>query len=377
MTHPVSSARPTRDAPPRLSASRRPYRCGVFPTPDLAPQVSSDHVRWQIPVALAPDGVRLEVDWVLPADPEFELADRHWTYRLERPAADRFDYRLVLRGSGADGPVLDPTNPRWFPHPFGDRSEIQFPEYVAPAWLGVAAGGRTERLTLTRGDLDRPVPTRLWSPAGLGPREPAPLLVVHDGTDLAENGALLSWAAHRAADRPLRVALLDAPHGYRDRWYAANPSYARHLATIVLPALRDRVAVTAVVGLGASLGGLAMLGLQRGHPSALDGLALQSGTFLAPDLDPQESAFGPFGHVCRAVADYTSQVPMRTVATLMTCGAIEENLANNQRMAEALARQGYPVRWVITPDAHTVIGWRDAWAPHLDVLVAEVAGSAP
>lgn len=345
--------------------------------PDLGPQVSSDHVRWQIPVALAPDGVRLEVDWVLTADPEFELVGQHWTYRLERPAADRFDYRLVLRGSGTDGPVLDPTNPRWFPHPFGDRSEIQFPEYVPPAWLGLAPGGRTDRLSLARGDLDRPVPTRLWAPAGLTPQEPAPLLVAHDGTDLAENGSLLTWAAHRASDRPLRVALLDAPNGNRDRWYAANPSYARHLATVVLPALRDRVAVSAVIGLGASLGGLAMLGLQRGHPRAVDGLALQSGTFLTAELDPQEAGYGPFAQVCRAVTGYASQIPMRTVPTLMTCGAIEENLANNRRMAEALAGQGYRVRWVVNPDAHTVIGWRDAWAPHLDALVDEVAGSAP
>lgn len=363
---------------PRSSAAPRTYRGAVsLPAPNPPPQVRSDHVRWQIPVALAPDGVRLEVDWVLTADPEFELVDQHWTYRLDRPAADRFDYRLVLQGSGTDGPVLDPTNPRRLEHAFGDRSEIQFPEYVPPAWLGVTPGGRTEQLSLSRGDLDRPVPTRLWSPAGLAPQEPAPLLVAHDGTDLAENGSLLAWAAHRAADRPLRVALLDAPDGCRDRWYAANPGYARHLATVLLPALRNRVTVSAVVGLGASLGGLAMLGLQRAHPAALDALALQSGTFLTPDLDPQETGYGPFAQVCRAVKDYASQAPMRTVPTLMTCGAIEENLANNRQMAEALARQGYPVRWVVNPDGHTVIGWRDVWAPHLDALVAEVAGSKP
>ena len=58
------------------------------------------------------------------------------------------------------------------------------------------------------------------------------------------------------------------------------------------------------------------------------------------------------------------------VPLLLTCGAIEEILAN-QLMAEKFAA-GYPTRLVV-PDAHTTIGWRDAWAPHLDRLVDAVS----
>jgi enterochelin esterase family protein len=56
----------------------------------------------------------------------------------------------------------------------------------------------------------------------------------------------------------------------------------------------------------------------------------------------------------------------------VTCGAIEENLANNLRMAEALRGQGYPVDLRILPDAHTMIGWRDAWTPGLSRLLDDV-----
>ena len=41
-------------------------------------------------------------------------------------------------------------------------------------------------------------------------------------------------------------------------------------------------------------------------------------------------------------------------------------------MAEKLAAAAYPTTFVVVPDAHTTIGWRDAWAPHLDRLVDAV-----
>ena len=64
--------------------------------------------------------------------------------------------------------------------------------------------------------------------------------------------------------------------------------------------------------------------------------------------------------------------PERRVPLLLTCGAIEENLANNQLMAEKLVAAAYPTTFVVVPDAHNTIGWRDAWAPHLDRLVDAV-----
>jgi enterochelin esterase-like enzyme len=59
----------------------------------------------------------------------------------------------------------------------------------------------------------------------------------------------------------MRAALLSP--GPRDRWYSANTHYARALAGAVLPALARRLATSRRIGMGASLGGLAMLHLTR------------------------------------------------------------------------------------------------------------------
>ena len=59
----------------------------------------------------------------------------------------------------------------------------------------------------------------------------------------------------------------------------------------------------------------------------------------------------------------------------LTCGAIEENLANNRAMAEVLRGQGYRVGLAELPDVHNYVAWRDAFDPHLTGLLAEVWGS--
>ena len=106
-------------------------------------------------------------------------------------------------------------------------------------------------------------------PARLAADSPAPLLLAHDGSDMAERGSLLSWATAMSRELPIRVALLDPPHGLRDLWYSANPDYSDHLADVVLPAITARVLTGPVIGLGASLGALAMLDLQRRHPGSI------------------------------------------------------------------------------------------------------------
>ena len=48
----------------------------------LPPEITDHSVRWRIPRDWAPDGVRLEVDWILNADPEFGADGDWWTYLL-------------------------------------------------------------------------------------------------------------------------------------------------------------------------------------------------------------------------------------------------------------------------------------------------------
>jgi enterochelin esterase family protein len=54
----------------------------------------------------------------------------------------------------------------------------------------------------------------------------------------------------------------------------------------------------------------------------------------------------------------------------MTVGLAEENLTNNRVMAATLSRLGHRVTLVEVPDAHTFVGWRDAFDPHLTNLLA-------
>ena len=322
------------------------------------------------------EGVRLEVDWMLgDVDPEFVRTDDVWTLDLPRPAAWRLEYQLTVRRDGDTVWTTDPGNPRHVPNPFGEKSEIRFPDYREPGWLPTPDAGPVIEIDTPGGRLERPVPARLWAPAGLASDVAAPLLVAHDGSDMADRGSLLSWAAAHARTRPIRVALLDPPNGLRDQWYSADPDYTTHLAEVVLPALTSRALTGPIVGLGASLGALAMLTLQRRHPGSISALALQSGSFFTPTLDPQESGYRNFDRVCAAVRQITAgpdrsiDAPPRAVPTLITCGAIEENRFNNEAMVDALMSQGYPVTFRLVPDAHTMIGWRDAWFPALDELV--------
>jgi enterochelin esterase-like enzyme len=322
------------------------------------------------------DGVRFEVDWMLgDIDPEFRWSNGTWSLSIPRPAAWRLEYQLTLRKGENYHWTTDPGNPRRVGNPFGEKSEIRFPDYREPSWLLTRPAGPLRWVPTESGRLDEPVPLQLWSPEGLSADSIAPLLLVHDGSDMADRGSLLSWATALSATMPIRVALLDPPHGMRDLWYSANPDYSDHLAEVVLPALTSRVLTGPVIGMGASLGALAMLALQRRHPGSISALALQSGSFFCADLDAQESGYAQFDQICAAVRfisagpDLAAAGTPRPVPVLITCGAIEENRFNNESMAAALDRQHYPVSMRLVPDAHTMIGWRDAWFPALDELI--------
>ncbi len=308
----------------------------------------------------------LEVDRCLGGRLPFAHVVPNWQLRVQRPEVDRFEYQLRLFVAGLDETCTDPGNPLVVPGPFGAKSEIRFPGYAEPRWLSSSARGTQVQL-LVAGPLGVEVPVKLWTPPTLAPDQPAPLLVVHDGTDLATRGRLLDWTT--TLDRPVRVALLDPAAGTRNDWYAANAAYSTHIAVHVLPALRQRVAVSSTVGLGTSLGAVAMLGVHQESP--LDALALQSGSFFRPEIDQQESGWPEFPRVCAAVRRWTADAG-RPVPTSVSVGTVEENRGNNELMAEALRQQGFSVTYDVFRDAHNLIGWRDTWFPLLNRLLRQM-----
>jgi enterochelin esterase family protein len=341
------------------------------------PLVSEDSVTFRLADAdSAMESTRLLPALSLPgADLDFTFADGEWRLTLPRPQVHRMEYRFRLHHrDGGDEEICDPGNALRAPGAFGDKSVIEFPGYTPPAWLGAEqVPGETADLAVPAPLLGRDLAVRVWSPAPAD--EPLPLLVAHDGPEYDRLAGLTGYAAAMIAAGdlpPFRVALL-AP-GDRDDEYAANPRYAATLHQRVLPLLRATVAVAEpVVGMGASLGGLAMLHAQRALPGLFGGLFLQSASFLTVDLDPQEQhRFSRFGQVSVYVADVLRTVPHETVPVVMTCGTAEENLANNRQMAATLAKQGYDARLVEVPDAHNYVAWRDAFDPALTALLAAV-----
>jgi len=323
-------------------------------------------------------GVRLSQEARIPGDLlEFRRDGDGWRLAVGLPPVNRMEYLLELRyPDGSSATVTDPANPVQAPGAFGPKSVLEFPSYRPPDWLAApAAAGREETLGIPAGALGV-IEARTWAPADAPDDEPLPLLVAHDGPEYDALAGLTRYLAAGVDGRwlpRLRAALLGP--GSRDRWYSANARYARALATAVLPGLAFRQAATRRIGMGASLGALAMLHAHSRHPDVFDGLFLQSGSFFSPRFDAHERRFPYYQRVVRFVAGaQAGGLPERRVPVVLTCGVIEENVANNRLMAQALRARGYPAELREVPDVHNYTAWRDAFHPHLTRLLRQVCG---
>lgn len=323
-------------------------------------------------------GVRLQQDVRVPGDRlDFTWGDGTWTLGLPRPPVDRMEYLLELTHTdGTRETTPDVGNPLRVPGAFGDKSVVELPGYQAPAWLEYPAPpGSRRTVAVSPRSLATELHCQVWSPRGVPDDRPLPLLVVHDGPEydtLAGLTTYLSAMAERGELRPVRAALV--PPGPRDEWYSADGPYTRALCLALLPRLREQVATTSTIGVGASLGALAMLHAQRRHAGCLDALFLQSGSFFHPRHDAHERRFPRYDRIVRSVgAILRSGGHPSPVPTVMTCGGIEENLANNRLMARALAAQGYDVTLREVRDVHNYTAWRDSLHPWLTRLLRQVA----
>jgi enterochelin esterase family protein len=197
------------------------------------------------------------------------------------------------------------------------------------------------------------------------PGRRAPLLVVHDGPEYVRRASLLRTLARlvEAKDAPPhRVALL-VPDD-RMEAYSASARYARDLVDALGELEGKRV------GVGSSLGALALLHAHRLEPRAFAGLFLQSGSYFRRRTDPQESAFKRFSRIDRFVGTVlNARDGARPVPTTITCGLDEENYANNAVLAQALATQGYSVDFHAARGGHDWPTWRRALELHLAPLL--------
>ncbi|MGZ4195722.1 MAG: alpha/beta hydrolase [Solirubrobacteraceae bacterium] len=302
---------------------------------------------------------------------DFVRDNGSWVLQLPETGVSRLEYQLeLLDHDGNAHVVCDPDNPQRAPGAFGEKSVLWTPGYQPPAWLEQPGeAGATQPVGIRV--FGRHLEIAVWSPC----EGELPLLVAHDGPEYDALAGLTRYAGvmiESGSLPPFRVALL--PPGDRDEWYSASAVYGRALSSRILAALRDAVDVTGLpVGMGASLGALAMLQAQRTWPNTFAGLFMQSGSFFVPRYDRHESGFPRYRRITRFVGGVLrSRADAQPVPVVMTCGAEEENVHNNRQMAAALSSQGYPVDLHEVPDLHNYTGWRDALHPHLTGLLARL-----
>lgn len=348
------------------------------------PRILADTIKFSFP---DPDrelaAVRLHQDLARPRNgPDFVLipGGKGWVLHFPRLPVTRMEYKIELVHQGGDSELLcDPWNPLRVGGAFGEKSVVELPGYEAPTWLDRAAPlGSLEPFEIKSRAVRARVQGLMWASAGADPEDVLPLLIAHDGPEYAELSALtkfLDVCVEEGRLPPMRAALL-APPGDRDESYSASAAYSRALAHEILPALTTLVPTAhgrrMRVGMGASLGALALLHTHRRFPASLGSLYLQSGSFFRQRFDKQESDFPRFRRIGRFVGQILSAEDWaHPIPVTMTCGGVEENLANNRATGGALVRQGYDVSFVEHPDAHNYTGWRDTLDPHLVDLLAK------
>jgi enterochelin esterase-like enzyme len=303
--------------------------------------------------------------------PPFAWSEGAWRLTFPRPDADRLEYLLVVDGAFTP----DPANPLRAAGPFGDKSVIEWPEYEAPHWLdSIADAGPIDEIEVRCRRLVARVRVVVYSTPE-PPGADAPLIVAHDGPEYAEYAALtrfldaMSWEEQIP---PLRAALIQPVD--RDETYSASALYSAALVRELLPEIAKHAPHGKRIGMGASLGALAMLHAHIRHPKAFDALLLQSGSFFRQRHDKYEAGFPRYRRITRFVGAVLRGVDVtRPIPVAITCGTAEENRANNEDLAAALIYQGY-TSWIsLVRDAHTWTCWRDSFYPHLPALIEAVS----
>ncbi len=286
-----------------------------------------------------------------------ELKRRGRTWELTAPAPDvaRFEYQLeLIDAKGKSEWIVDPANPKTASGPWGDKSVWEEPEYAAPEWVDADPVGETESVTIASKLLRAELPALIWAHPDATAQ--SPMLIAHDGPEYAEHSALPVLLGQLP---PLRATLLGPVD--RNETYSASARYARALAEEILPALPP---APKRIGLGASLGALALFHTHRRYPESFDALFLQSGSFFRR-ADAHERWFPRYERIARFVGGVHRNRPERAIPIVLGCGTVEENLPANRALEESLRRRGYDARLHEFRDGHNWIAWRDSFHPNL------------
>lgn len=206
--------------------------------------------------------------------------------RPGEPAPWESDGHIALRAA-LDRGLCDRLNPDTCRNRAGTiQSVVALPQAPAQPWLA-------ERATVARGTVGtcegpggRAV--RIYDPAGAGPRDALPLLVMLDGEVWTTHQSLPTTLDNLIADGripPVRAVLPSS--GSRDERWAelGGPDGSAYVVDRLVPWVRSRRGVSGqVVVAGQSLGGLTALRAGLTRPDVVTGVASQSASLWLDDL---------------------------------------------------------------------------------------------
>ena len=180
-------------------------------------------------------------------------------------------------------------------------------------------------------------------------------------TTPARPGWSTGWRCSAASGELPRHTVVLCHNTDRDQRYSASPEYARALTGELLESLRERYGIAGrPVGLGASLGALALLHADTLHPGAFSALMLQSGSYFNAVTDSHMNWYGHYERIRDAVEAIPAQRASIDTPLLFTCGVEEENLSNNRMLARRL---GMTIK--LMPGGHDFHAWGHGVAVHL------------
>ena len=188
------------------------------------------------------------------------------------------------------------------------------------------------------------------------------MLVAHDGPEYAEHSSLLSLLSELP---PLRATLIGPVD--RNEMYSASARYSRALAEEILPALPS---APVRIGLGASLGALALFHAHRRYPDTFDALFLQSGSFFRR-AESYERNFPRYERIVRFVGGIHRNRPS---ARSRSCSAAARSRRTSRRTGRSRRRSASAATTFALHefrDGHNWVAWRDSFQPHLGQLLRE------
>lgn len=285
---------------------------------------------------------------------EFE-PDAYIEYGFVRSVRGKIDYFH---------PILDPLNPRSSPNGIGGRNSVL-----------VMPGARMSKLLrpprdAPRGTLEQievSAPRKLightrrawlYRPADAFVTGPCPLLLALDGKDMLRRARLPAVLDNLIAQRrirPVAALMLDNARAGREVEYHCSDALIEALQTKIVPAMRERLRLSALPGahgvLGASSGGLAALWIALRMPEVFGKAYALAGAFAIPvspttDWRPATSALVEGG-------------ASRSVQVELACGTHDVLLDGNRRLHEAMIEQGYAARLRTFSGGHNWIAWRN------------------